>query len=315
MAMPTLTLARIMYSENELKFKDLNNARDILRLIEGKFGLKSRIATTSKYYMKEERPRNPFLLPEPDEKDLEPFVLPLGFNNFIFASDFHVPNHRLAPINAMIKYANDNNIRQLIIGGDLLDNTPFTRWLSEPVNPFDVPRWFDMAIQLLKVLKNHFDEIYFMEGNHDFWYKRYLMQKAQLLFHDEYFQLENRLKLDEIGVKFIDQRFLVKAGRLNIHHGHLTFRGGGQYANAARMLYAKTKSNMLCGHVHVESSHTEPDIDDKIATTFTVGCMSTLRPEYQPFGGKSCHGFAHITVKPSKDFSVKNFRIFKGVIL
>ena len=215
----------------------------------------------------------------------------------------------------MIKYAKENNIKQLIIGGDLLDNTPFTRWQHEPINPHDVPRWFDMAKEFLRFLKSNFDEIYFIEGNHDFWYKRYLMQKAEMLFHDPYFNLEERLSLNEIGIKFIDQRFLVKAGKLNIHHGHLTFRGGGGYANAARMLYMKTKASMLCGHVHVESSHTEPDIDDSISTTFTVGCMCTLRPEYQPFGGKACHGFAHITVKPNKNFSVKNFRIYKGQIL
>jgi hypothetical protein len=77
----------------------------------------------------------------------------------------------------------------------------------------------------------------------------------------------------------------------------------------------KTKSSMLCGHVHVESSHTEPDVDNKINTCFTVGSMCTLSPEYQPFGGKSCHGFAHILTNPDKSFSVKNYRIYEGKIL
>ena len=95
-------------------------------------------------------------------------VLPTSFNNFIFASDFHIPNHRIEPIEAMINYAKENNIKQLILGGDLLDNTPFTRWQHEPINPHDVPRWFDMAKEFLRYLKSIFDTIYFIEGNHDF---------------------------------------------------------------------------------------------------------------------------------------------------
>jgi predicted phosphodiesterase len=316
MEMPIRTLARILYAENEVIYKDYEDARLTLRYIEGKKGSKdaSKIKNT-KYFMAETRNVTPYKIPQPDSEELKPFILPTTFNNFIFASDFHVPNHRIEPIEAMIKYANDNNIRQLILGGDLLDNTPFTRWLHEPINPKDVPRWFDMAKELLLYFTQHFDTIYFIEGNHDFWYKRFLMEKAPMLFHDTYFTLEERLGLNNLKIRFIDQRYLIKAGKLNIHHGHLTFRGGGGYANAARMLYMKSKSSMLCGHVHVESSHTEPDIDDSISTTFTVGCMCTLRPEYQPFGGKACHGFAHIQVSNDKSFSVKNYRIYKGKIL
>jgi predicted phosphodiesterase len=314
--MPTSALAEKMYNENKALFKDKDAARYSLRYIEGKAGKRNKeFVKNDKFFKEEKRSTCPYTIPAPDSEELLPMVLPTSFNNFIFASDFHIPNHRIEPIEAMIKYAKENNINQLMIGGDLLDNTPFTRWQHEPINPHDVPRWFDMAKEFLRYLKSNFDTIYFIEGNHDFWYKRYLMQKAEMLFHDPYFNLEERLSLNEIGIRFIDQRYLVKAGKLNIHHGHFTFRGGGGYANAARMLYMKTKASMLCGHVHVESSHTEPDIDDSISTTFTVGCMCTLRPEYQPFGGKACHGFAHITVKPNKNFSVKNFRIYKGQIL
>jgi predicted phosphodiesterase len=314
---PTRALARLMYKENNLLFENEESARERLRYIEGKSGKRAlgKAVKESEFFKEEARPANPYKLPEPDSQDLEPYKLPTSWNDFIFASDFHLPNHRREPINAMIKYAQENNIKKLMIGGDLLDNTPFTRWMREPLDKGDVRRWFDMAKEFLRYLKTFFDEIIWIEGNHDFWYKRYLMQKAPELFGDPYFELEQRLDLNTIGIKFITQNYLVKAGKLNIHHGHITFRGGGSYANAARMLYMKTKSNMLCGHVHVESSHTEPDINDEICTTFTVGAMCTLRPEYQPFGGKACHGFARIKVKPNRDFNVFNFRIYKGEIM
>jgi len=311
--MPTSKLAKIMYEAEPSRFRDVEDARYYLRFIEGKTGANK--AKELKEFGVPARAVSPYKIPEPDSEDLKPYALPLAFNNFIFASDFHVPNHRVEPIEAMVKYATDNGIKQLIIGGDLLDNTPFTRWLSDPINPKDVPRWFDMARELLQYFTQHFTEIYWIEGNHDFWYKRYLMERAPMLFHDTYFELTERLQLNDLGIRWIPQQYLVKAGKLNIHHGHITFRGGGGYANAARMLYMKTKSSMLCGHVHVESSHTEPDVDNKINTCFTVGSMCTLSPEYQPFGGKSCHGFAHVLTKSDKTFSVKNYRIYEGKIL
>lgn len=314
--MPSRKLTRIMYNENKLLFKSEEEARWALRYIEGKTGDKDRQSLSDKkYIIKETRPLNPYSLPEPDADDLQPYKLPIAFNDFILAADFHVPNHRNEPIAAMLKYAKENNIKQLFINGDLLDNTPFTRWAREPLNRNDVRRWFDMAQNLLKEFKKYFNEIYWLEGNHDFWYKRFLMQKASELFDDPYYELENRLKLKEIGVTFIGQEYLVKAGHLNIIHGHILFRGGGSYANGARMLYMKTKANTIASHLHVESSHTEPDLNDKIVTTFVTGCMCSLRPEYQPYGGKSCHGFAHIKVKPNRDFTVKNMRIFNGEIL
>lgn len=309
-------LANKLYNDHPHMYSNVEDARFYLRKIEGQAGKRNReMATDKSQYRDSPRPSNPYSLPAPDSEDLQPYRLPKLFNRFILAGDFHVPNHRTEPIEAMIRYANDKGIRKLVLNGDLLDNTPFTRWMREPLDKGDVKKWFDMAMELLRYLKQHFDEIYWLEGNHDFWYARYLMQKAPELFGDDYYELENRLRLNEIGVKFIKQNCLVKAGKLNIHHGHLTFRGGGGYANAARMLYMKTKSNMICSHVHVESSHTEPDIDDTICTTFTTGCMCTLRPEYQPFGGKACHGFADIEIFNNGNFSVKNMRIYKGQIL
>lgn len=316
MEMNMSALARKMYADNAAVFDSFEDARSKLRYIEGKAGVGHRKKViNTKYYMSENRTTTPYHIPEPDGEDLEPYKLPTQFNDFILAGDFHVPYHRTEPILAMMNYAKENNIKQLFLNGDLLDNTPFTRWQRDPIKPEDVKKWFDTAIDLLKAFKKQFDEIYWLEGNHDFWYERYLIQKAPELFGDEYYRLENRLRLDEIGVKFIQQKYLVKAGHLNIVHGHLLFRGGGGYANAARMLYMKTKANTIASHVHVESSHTEPDLNDKIVTTFTTGCMCTLRPEYQPYGGKACHGFAHIQVQKNRDFTVKNYRIYKGKIL
>lgn len=94
MEMPIKTLARILHDENKAIFKDIEQARNYLCKIEGKRKGRGRKANgTTISHPHPERPRNPYSIPEPDEKDIEPYTLPTHFNNFIFASDFHVPNH------------------------------------------------------------------------------------------------------------------------------------------------------------------------------------------------------------------------------
>ena len=202
---PNIQIARMLVKEYPTLYKDVEYTRGIVRKIFGQNGGNSKKNITDKSLFRSAKEKAPFKIPTPDSIDGEPYKLPKNWTRFVLAADFHVPNHRIEPIEAMVKYAQDNGIKKLLLNGDLLDNTPFTRWLREPVTPQDIPRWFDMAIELLQYFKTIFDEIIFLEGNHDFWYKRYLMQKAPELFGDPYFELEKRLRLNDIGVIFIPQ--------------------------------------------------------------------------------------------------------------
>lgn len=310
--MPTKALARIMYEENQLRFKDVEHARKVLRYIEGKNGDKSRRnMTKDEHFMAEERTRTPYKGPEPESDDLIPYEL--TWNDFILAADFHIPNHRIDPIQCMLDYAKEHGIRKLFINGDLLDNTPFTKWTREPVSGQDVKRWFDQAIAFLEEMKTHFDEIMWLEGNHDFWYTRWLMSKVELLFGDPYYSLEKRLDLDRIGVKFLNQNTLVRAGKLYISHGHVLVKSGG--VHAAHKVVTKSQASHIISHLHREQSFTITAIDGSIHTGYVTGCMCSLGMDYQPYGGGSCHGFAHISVKPNRDFKVRNYRVFNGEVL
>ena len=70
MEMPTLKLARIMYNENKLTFKDVEDARSALREIEGKHGKSKRYVVSHSYV---ERSKNPYNLPKSEETDATPY--------------------------------------------------------------------------------------------------------------------------------------------------------------------------------------------------------------------------------------------------
>jgi hypothetical protein len=74
--MPTLKLARIVYNDNPLLFTSLDNARSMLRGIEGK--TQNRVKVRKQM---PERPKNPYKLPESENKaNTKNFVLLLYLN-------------------------------------------------------------------------------------------------------------------------------------------------------------------------------------------------------------------------------------------
>ena len=84
--------------------------------------------------------------------------------------------------------------------------------------------------------------------------------------------------------------------------------------NIARGLYLRAKANTICGHHHRTSEHTEMNINGKITTTWSVGCLSELHPAYMPINSWNW-GFAMVTLSDDKkSFEVENKRIFNGKV-
>ena len=75
----------------------------------------------------------------------------------------------------------------------------------------------------------------------------------------------------------------------------------------------KAKANCIGGHHHQTSEHSEKTINDKIISTWSVGCLSNLHPEYMRVNSHN-HGVACIEIE-GEEFYVKNRRILKGRLL
>lgn len=298
------TISKLLLKKEPAYFANLEQARAIVRYVRGKFSSGKKNAVPD-LKIEERLSTAPATIPIPDSEELKPYVLPVAFNDFILAGDFHIPNHRTIPINAMMEYSAKNGIKKLFINGDFLDNTPFTRHFRTPVSKTDVFDYFEMAEQMLMFLKTQFDEVYWHEGNHDFWYKRWLIQRAPELYGDPYYDLETRLGLIDKKVRWIPQEFIIKAGKLSIVHGHYMMKGG---VSPARTLFMRAKTDMICSHVHKRDSHTAK-LDGRMARTYTTGCMCSLTPDYSPQSGESNHGFAHIKIERSGDFDVLNYMV------
>jgi predicted phosphodiesterase len=288
-------------------FDDVENARTIVRTMTGSKGELNR-----KYKVVDHTPdiETQSQLPQSRGKKRQFIELPPELNNVLVISDIHFPNHDVNALDLALQYGEDNNINCIVINGDLLDNEPFTNHDAPPPNSSDVRDWFEMAEDFLDMLKKRFKcPIYFVEGNHDNWYMRYLMKKAPVLFNDQYYTLSARLKLREKGVIWIPQTSVLMLGKLPLTHGHMIVKGFFSPVNPAKGVYNKIKGSMLIGHCHTTSEHSESNLQGELNTTYSVGCLCTLAPDYDPFNCKHNLGFARVIIKDNGRYRVENKRI------
>lgn len=308
MEMPTLKLARIMYEDHNLTFSTVEDARMAIRRIEGKSGRE----TSTKTHKCEERPRNPYNLPISDEKEYKPYII--DGKRVLILSDIHIPYHSIRALTATFDWAKKRNPDTIVLNGDTLDAHQLSRFVRDPKK-----RSFADELAAFEefygALRSTFPKanVVYKIGNHEERYDHFLMMKAHELTGVDEFRLSSVLERRAPGAVMVGDKRIMRAGGLNIVHGHEF--GGNVFnpVNVARGLFLRAKVSCIQGHNHQTSEHTETDMNGRITTTWSTGCLSDLRPEYLPIN-KWNHGFAWVEVD-GEDFEVQNKRIYKGEVL
>lgn len=320
---PSLALARILYKENKAAFKDVEDARQKLRYIEGKNGEKNRKKVKgTPFVMEEPRPYNPYKIPDSDEIPYDAFEIKV-VGPVAIINDIHVPYHSITALTVFIQYCKKLGIKLLVINGDFWDFYGLSRFLKDPRKR----RFADeirMGIEILQLLQKELKcKIIFKPGNHDDRFLHYLWQKLGEI--DQLSDLEEikdltlekivRTRAPKLDIEFVGTKQIIKANELNIVHGHEFASSIMSPVNIARGLYLRAKASTMCGHHHRSSEHTEMNIEGKIVTTWSVGSLCELHPEYMPINSWN-HGFAIVHLHENgTDFEVENKRIYKGKVL
>jgi predicted phosphodiesterase len=305
--MPTLKLARIVFADNPLLFTNAEAARLVLRGIEGKG--KNRVKVRKQI---PERPKNPYNLPESDEAIYEPYKL--DAKRLLVLSDIHIPYHNIDSLTCTFDYAKKEKPDAILLNGDTLDFFGLSKFVKDPKKR-SVAHELEAFKSLMDIIKKVFNaKIYYKMGNHCERYEHFLWMKAHELVGVDEFDFGNIIKARSEGIEMIKDKRVVKAGDLSIIHGHEF--GGGIFSpvNVARGLYMRGKVSAMQGHSHVTSENTELDMDGKMITTWSVGCLCELNPQYRPLANKYNHGFAIVDID-GQNYQVRNKRIHKGKVL
>jgi predicted phosphodiesterase len=211
----TRTLAKILFDENPLLFRNFDDARAILQYHRGESGEKVR--SKSIHYQQREKVQKITNIPKLPESygnnERLVYKLPIGDNNVLMISDIHLPYHSVEALESALKYGKENKVNTIFINGDLLDFHNESRFEKDP-RKRSTKDEFDACQQFFEYLRYEFPKarIYWLKGNHDKRYEHWLMTKAPQLFNDSYYKLEERLQLNKYGVTLIDDTYLVKIG-------------------------------------------------------------------------------------------------------
>jgi predicted phosphodiesterase len=311
---PTLTLAKKLAKEHFETFLSVEEARSILRYIEGKKGVQSRkdLGTKTAFLINKERSRNPFNLPKSYAKGRKHFDI--KGQKVLILSDIHIPYHDIDALSVAIQTGIDEEVDTVVLNGDALDCHMISDFVKDPKKRKFKDELYAMR-SFLSELRGQFPEaeIIYKEGNHEERYWRYMRVKAPELFDIDAFDFPTLTHCDKHDIKWLDGKSKINIGGLSIFHGHEFGKQFLPSVNVARGLFLKTKANAMCGHHHQTAEHTERDVNGKVITCWGVGCLSELSPDYNPYS-KYNHGFAIITRGINKAFHVKNYRIHEGAI-
>ena len=317
---PTLkdyTLAKLIQSENPIQFKSVENARSTIRKVRGHMGAERLKYASRPTPLNHDCSRmNADIIRELESKaeGLKTFKLPECCRKVLFMSDIHLPYQDNDSLITALNYGLEKQVDTIFLGGDILDMYGASFHEKFPDKP-TIRDEFEMGRSFLERLRKLFPNasIYYLEGNHEKRWKRYLASKAAELFGNPEFELPFILRFGEYNVNWIPNGTLVKFGKLNVIHGN-EFKGGGG-VNPARALFLRAKDNVLAGDKHKTGENNEGSLNGSLVTTWSVGCLCDLNPEYLPFAHTIWnHGFAYIEIE-GDNFHVENKRIKNGKVL
>lgn len=241
-----------------------------------------------------------------------PYILPKSSNNIGLICDPHSPYHDTHALGIIMDYFEEHGINTIIWNGDGWDCFQVSSFEKRGGRMSTLEERDITREMLLKTRKRFPDaDMYYKIGNHEDRLERYILRNAKGL--EGLLTVEDQLQLASMNIKLIHSKQIMKAGKLNIIHGH-EYQGGGG-VNPARAMFLKAKGNTIFGHVHQTSEHVEKNIDGDIIACWSVGHVALIA-EYAPDPfNKWNQGFAHIEVRKDGTFSVNNKRIINGKIL
>jgi hypothetical protein len=163
-------------------------------------------------------------------------------------SDLQVPYHDRKAVDAVMNCIADydGTDRRVISIGDEMDMQTISRWSAGTPTEYEksIGKDRDLTVQVLEDLQvtdvirsNHTDRLF-----------NTVMRRAPGLLGLPELELENFLRLPELGITFHKEAFNFAPGWLAMHGDESGLRAGA--GSTAAGLSAKTGMSVVCGHTH-----------------------------------------------------------------
>jgi predicted phosphodiesterase len=315
---PSRTIAKKIYNENAAFFTDAENVYFRVRYYRGQSGSTNRNKLKNTKFQKELKVKvmiQKLQLPESHTKVRNSFTFPTGCKKLGVFGDVHIPYHDNTALEVMFKKFEEEKVDSIFINGDLLD---FYQLSFHEKDPREVhfKGEIEAGKEFLAYIRNRFPDIpiYYITGNHENRFERYLRIKASELLDIDECRLDVILHVAEYKIEYLPFRSKVVFGDYTIEHGDKIPGAGGVVP--ARTLLMRLKSNSIVNHFHKSSESSQRIYGVGEPTNiraYSLGCMCDLAPEYMEINEWN-HGFC-IMSKIKDKVSVSNYKIEGNILI
>lgn len=314
---PALTLAKIAFRDHPEYWANVEACRSMIRRILGARGEVDRARIVDKSLYRPPRQPGDWLKRIPKAitqlKNWAPVRL-FGANRTLILSDVHVPFHDPQALQLALEYGVKHKATLILLNGDIVDHYWGSTFVTDP-RLKDFAAEIKAAKKLLRGIRKTFlkAKIVWKYGNHEERYDRYMQLKCPEFLGVEQFEWGNVFGLADLGVELVREKRPIQLGKLNVIHGHEYKFQIANPVNPARGFFLRAKCHVLGGHFHQSSAHSEKNIEGKVISTWSTGCLCDLHPEYLPINSWG-QGFAFVETDADGSFHVDNRRIIEGKV-
>lgn len=315
---PSKTLATKIYSEHGGYFEKFDNVYTRVRYYRGQIGKYHRERANNKKFQKELKTKvmqNFVSLPTSLSEKRGTFTFPTGCKKLGIIGDLHIPYHDEDAIETACDKMEAEEVDSILINGDLLDFYQLSFHEKDP-RKVHFKNEIESGKQFFEYIRSRFPgiPIYFIPGNHENRFERYLRIKASELLDMDEFRLDVILHVAEYKIEYIPFRTKIVFGDFLIEHGDKIPGAGGVVP--ARTALMRLKTNCIINHFHKSSQSSQRVYGIGEPTTiigYSIGCLCELAPDYMEINEWN-HGFAILT-KVDNLVSVNNYKIEGNTII
>jgi len=315
---PSKAIARKIYNDFIGFFQTEEHVYSRVRYYRGQCGIEGRNKISNKQFLqplKANYMKTELNLPESHTKSRGTFTFPTGCKRLGVFGDVHIPFHDNIALEAMFNKFEEENVDSILINGDLLDFYQLSFHEKDP-RQVHFKEEIEAGKEFLAYIRARFPDIpiYYITGNHENRFERYLRIKAAELLDIDECRLDVILHVAEYRIEVIPFRSKVVFGDYTIEHGDKIPGAGGVVP--ARTLLMRLKSNSIVNHFHKSSESSQRVFgvgEPTMIKAYSLGCLCDLNPEYMEINEWN-HGFA-IMKKLNNLVTVSNYRIEGNIII
>jgi predicted phosphodiesterase len=205
----------------------------------------------------------------------------------VVANDFQVPFHDPKCLALLDRFLERERPDWLILNGDFQDFWEISSFDLVPRGEKRFLREIEIGKEILGTFRRILPRarITWIEGNHEFRLRKYLMRNARELYGLKALTMPELFRLKKLRIEYLPchqsaNKFtdnFVRVGDLYVGHWDTVAKQGG---SAARLLVESKGVSVLQGHTHRFGAHARTTVDGRVLLGVENFCMCRRRAGY-----------------------------------